>query len=64
MTQLKDYGTVGCTFEPCRVHASAATTYDAKVKELKKFFTNLADLGRDFEALAGPNYHDLFRRIG
>jgi hypothetical protein len=25
---LKNYGTVGYTFEPCRVHSSAATTYD------------------------------------
>jgi hypothetical protein len=29
-TLAKNYGTVGYTFEPCRVHASTATTYEIR----------------------------------
>jgi hypothetical protein len=29
ISDVSAYGTVGCTFEPRRVHGSATTTYDA-----------------------------------
>jgi hypothetical protein len=43
-TLAKNCRTVGCTFEPCRVHASATTTYDGAVNANAFFLTNSCKL--------------------